>query len=187
MLLSGRRLVQSDRTELQGRAPAAAGLEHTRPARLSSPGCQQCGRHGSSRSVTDEAPQKSQGTVPSSWAGWCMLWPRSVTAPPCTALRRALGSSVQELALLLAGLEAGGSRAPSASPRCRACCGQAVARVGGLTALCCAGAGAAAGQAEGRGQPGPDLHPDVAHAGPAGGVPQPARLHLSAPGRLHQA
>ncbi len=53
--------------------------------------------------------------------------------------------------------------------------------------LCTAGAGTAAIPAEDRRAQGPHLHADDQDAGCAGGLPEPARLHIPAPGRHHQA
>lgn len=54
-------------------------------------------------------------------------------------------------------------------------------------AMLTAGAGTAAVPAEDWRAQGPHLHPDDQDAGCAGGLPQPARLHIPAPGWHHQA
>ena len=56
-----------------------------------------------------------------------------------------------------------------------------------LLAMLTVGAGTAAVPAEDRRAQGPHLHPDDQDAGCAGGLPQPARLHIPAPGWHHQA
>ena len=49
------------------------------------------------------------------------------------------------------------------------------------------GAGSSAPPAEVGGAQGADIHPDDTHAGYPGGLLEPARLHILAPGRVHQA